>query len=174
MAGDEGNADDVILDLNQFRRVIAEITRTDPRIKQVTAKLGPLRKAQRMRKQALMDFMRKTGYRECYVNGRRECISILTKSKPVKLDEEGRLRRIQDALRTTGGTPEQAQAVYDYIFDNPEKEDVDQFSFKLSAYGRRTNTVQDVATLPDAKREALESVDEEITEKIRRNLAVEV
>lgn len=167
-------SEDVIAIVNDqgFQTAVAQWTALDDRIRGITAQMKPIRKKHRALREVIVAYMDQSNRDVCYINDRREQICLTSRTRKVKLDDEGIRARLLRALNNDQGA---ADNVYDYMFgDGVEREETKVFGRKLSSFGLREGRASRPGAGADRAAETLRKAEEEMDERIRRNEAFEV
>ena len=148
------DASQAILNDDKFRNALQAWIALDDSLKAATNRLKPARKKHRLLKTQITEYMRKSGRSGVLFNDRSEQITVGQRERVVKLDDTATKARIRRAGSTDADT---AAKIYEYLYTNPEKEQVETFSRKNTDFGRKNSMPAselarvDLSTLTDPR-----------------------
>ena len=155
MAAQAPQGDAPLLNDQQFREAFLEFQKTDDKLRDISAKMKPFRKKHRALKERMAEYLKRTQRKGVYFNDRAEQLSLDTKERKVKLDEDATRQRI---LRAVNGDEGAASKVFSYLYENPETETYEALTRKKTAFGRADSHYEasdiqrvDPAELADAR-----------------------
>jgi len=154
-----------------FRAAVSQWTALDDSIRGVTKRMKGVRAKERALRAAILEYMVRSQRDVCYINDRREQICVKKRMRAVKYDEKARRAQLTRAL---GGDAAKAGQVYNYVFGEPEKEEVPAFARTLSDVGRRRARMRDDVPDDDPRMQKCDEEMQNMDEAIRRNQAFEV
>lgn len=160
-----------IVDDATFRQAVEQWTALDGRIRNVTKQMKGVRAKERGLRQNILDYMIRTKRDVCYINDRTEQICVKKRVRNVKYDEKARRAQLTRAL---GGDAAKAGYVYNYVFGEPEKEEVPTFARTLSDVGRRRARLRDDVAPDDPRMQQVAQEMREMDDAVRSNRAFEV